>query len=50
VRLFQVEKRSARRMNGPPDVERLAGIQARCALTMDFDSIGPLMEQHRLQP
>jgi mannose-6-phosphate isomerase-like protein (cupin superfamily) len=36
--------------DGPPDVEKLAGIQARYALSMDFDSIGPLMERHGLQP
>jgi mannose-6-phosphate isomerase-like protein (cupin superfamily) len=36
--------------DGPPDVEKLAQIQQRYALSMDFESIGPLMEQHRLQP
>ena len=36
--------------DGPPDFEKLAGIQARYALAMDFESIGPLMEQHQLQP
>ena len=35
---------------GPPDVEKLAEIQARYALTMDFESIGPLIERHGLQP
>ena len=36
--------------DGPPDFERLAEIQRRYALTMDFESIGALMEQHGLQP
>jgi mannose-6-phosphate isomerase-like protein (cupin superfamily) len=35
---------------GPPDVERLAQIQRRYALAMDFDSIGPLVEEHGLNP
>ena len=35
---------------GPPDVEKLAEIQARYALTMDFESIGPLIERHGLAP
>ena len=35
---------------GPPDVEKLAEIQARYALTMDFETIGPLVEQHGLAP
>jgi mannose-6-phosphate isomerase-like protein (cupin superfamily) len=33
-----------------PDFAKLGEIQARYALTMDLDSIGPLMEQHGLQP
>ena len=33
---------------GPPDVERLAEVQARYGLTMDRDSIGPLKERHGL--
>jgi mannose-6-phosphate isomerase-like protein (cupin superfamily) len=36
--------------DGPPDFEKLAQIQQRYALTMDFESIGRLMEQHELQP
>jgi mannose-6-phosphate isomerase-like protein (cupin superfamily) len=36
--------------HGPPDFEKLAEIQARYALSMDMDSIGPLIEQHGLQP
>ena len=36
--------------DGPPDVEKLAGIQARYALSMDFESIAPLMERHGLRP
>jgi mannose-6-phosphate isomerase-like protein (cupin superfamily) len=36
--------------DGPPDFEKLAEIQQRYALTMDFDSIGPLVEQHGLEP
>jgi len=36
--------------DGPPDFEELAEIQARYALTMDFESIGPLIEQHGLAP
>jgi mannose-6-phosphate isomerase-like protein (cupin superfamily) len=36
--------------DGPPDFEKLAEIQARYGLTMDFDSIGPLIEQHGLNP
>src|SRR3954469_109869 len=36
--------------DGPPDFEALAAIQQRYALAMDFESIGPLMEQHGLQP
>jgi mannose-6-phosphate isomerase-like protein (cupin superfamily) len=35
---------------GPPDFERLAQIQQRYALAMDFDSIGPLVEEHGLNP
>ena len=35
---------------GPPDFEALAAIQQRYALTMDFDSIGPLVEEHGLNP
>jgi mannose-6-phosphate isomerase-like protein (cupin superfamily) len=35
---------------GPPDFEKLGEIQQRYALTMDFESIGRLMEQHGLQP
>ncbi len=34
---------------GEPDVAALAAIQQRYALTMDFDSIGRLMEQHGLE-
>jgi mannose-6-phosphate isomerase-like protein (cupin superfamily) len=33
-----------------PDFAKLAEVQARYALTMDMDSIGPLMEQHGLRP
>jgi mannose-6-phosphate isomerase-like protein (cupin superfamily) len=36
--------------DGPPDVEKLGAIQQRYALSMDFESIGPLMQQHGLQP
>jgi mannose-6-phosphate isomerase-like protein (cupin superfamily) len=32
-----------------PDFAKLAEVQARYALTMDMDSIGPLMERHGLQ-
>jgi len=35
---------------GPPDFAKLAEIQQRYALTMDFESIGPLVEQHGLEP
>jgi len=35
---------------GPPDFATLAQIQDRYALTMDFESIGRLVEQHGLQP
>jgi mannose-6-phosphate isomerase-like protein (cupin superfamily) len=33
-----------------PDFAKLGEVQARYALTMDFDSIGPLMERHGLTP
>ena len=33
-----------------PDFAKLGEVQARYALRMDMDSIGPLMEQHGLQP
>lgn len=33
-----------------PDFAKLSEIRARYALTMDMDSIGPLMEQHGLRP
>src|SRR3954471_23272090 len=33
---------------GPPDFDALAAIQARYALTMDFESIGALCERHGL--
>ena len=36
--------------DGPPDFEKLAELQRRYALTMDFDSIGPLKERHGLTP
>jgi quercetin dioxygenase-like cupin family protein len=36
--------------DGPPDVEAIGAIQQRYALTMDLESIGPLLEQHGLQP
>jgi mannose-6-phosphate isomerase-like protein (cupin superfamily) len=36
--------------DGPADFEKLAQVQQRYALTMDFESIGRLMEQHELQP
>src|SRR5215212_4292218 len=36
--------------DGPPDREKLGEVQARYALSMDFDSIGPLMERHGLTP
>lgn len=36
--------------DAPPDFEKLAEIQGRYALSMDFESIGSLMEQHGLQP
>ena len=35
--------------DGPPDFEKLAEIQQRYALTMDFESIEPLSERHGLQ-
>ena len=35
---------------GPPDFATLAQIQDRYALTMDFESIGRLVEQHGLRP
>jgi mannose-6-phosphate isomerase-like protein (cupin superfamily) len=35
---------------GPPDFQALAAIQQRYALSMDFDSIGPLTEAHGLDP
>ena len=34
---------------GPPDFEKLAEIQQRYALTMDFESIGRLAEEHGLR-
>jgi mannose-6-phosphate isomerase-like protein (cupin superfamily) len=34
--------------DGPPDFEKLAQIQASYALTMDFESIGALVEAHGL--
>ena len=37
-------------VEGDPDSEALAAIQSRYALTMDFDSVGRLMEQHGLEP
>ena len=33
---------------GPPDFEQVGEIQARYALEMDVESIGPLMERHGL--
>ncbi len=33
---------------GPPDLEKLAAIQASYSLQMDFDTIVPLMERHGL--
>jgi mannose-6-phosphate isomerase-like protein (cupin superfamily) len=33
-----------------PDFAKLTEVQARYALRMDMESIGALMEQHRLQP
>lgn len=33
-----------------PDFAAVAAIQARYGLTMDFESIGPLVEQHGLDP
>jgi mannose-6-phosphate isomerase-like protein (cupin superfamily) len=36
--------------DGPPDIEKLGEVQARYALSMDFDSIGPLVEAHGLNP
>jgi mannose-6-phosphate isomerase-like protein (cupin superfamily) len=35
--------------DGPPDFEALAEIQARYALSMDRESIGPLSERHGLR-
>jgi mannose-6-phosphate isomerase-like protein (cupin superfamily) len=35
--------------DGPPDVQKLAEIQQRYALSMDFESIEPLSERHGLQ-
>jgi mannose-6-phosphate isomerase-like protein (cupin superfamily) len=34
--------------DGPPDVEAIGAIQQRYALSMDLESIGPLLEQHGL--
>ena len=36
--------------DGPPDFGKLAEIQQRYGLTMDMESIGPLIERHGLQP
>jgi mannose-6-phosphate isomerase-like protein (cupin superfamily) len=36
--------------DGPPDFEQLAQVQARYALTMEFESIGRLVEEHGLEP
>ena len=36
--------------DGPPNFEALAAIQHRYALTMDFESIGRLGEEHGLNP
>ena len=33
-----------------PDFAKLGEVQARYALTMDMDSIAPLMQQHNLRP
>jgi mannose-6-phosphate isomerase-like protein (cupin superfamily) len=33
-----------------PDFAKLGEVQARYALTMDMDSVGPLMERHGLRP
>ncbi len=37
------------RVEGPPDLEKLAALQERYALQMDFDTIMPLMERHGLK-
>lgn len=38
------------RGDGPPDIEALAAVRDRYGLTMDMDSIGPLVERHGLRP
>jgi quercetin dioxygenase-like cupin family protein len=35
-------------VDGPPDLGKLAQLQARYALTMDFETIGPLSQRHGL--
>jgi hypothetical protein len=35
--------------DGPPDFQALAATQQRYALSMDFDSIGRLVEEHGLR-
>jgi hypothetical protein len=37
------------RVDGPPDLEKLAALQTRYSLQMDFDTIMPLMERHGLK-
>ena len=34
---------------GPPDFEAMGAVQARYGLTMDIDSIGPLVERFGLR-
>jgi mannose-6-phosphate isomerase-like protein (cupin superfamily) len=36
--------------DGPPDLERMAEIQQSYGLTMDFESVGRLVEEHGLGP
>ena len=36
-------------VDGPPDLQKLAALQARYSLQMDVDTIGPLMERHGLE-
>jgi len=38
------------RAEGEPDLEALGAIQARYGLSMDFDSIEPLLKEHGLVP
>ncbi len=46
---YFVEMAPLLNVDGEPDRERIGEIQARYGLSMDIDSIGPLMQEHGLQ-